>query len=111
MSIYYKVYRDGVWYTSPKRNIYVGPSLASLPPFINEVSDNRLDPDKIADSINVHIPSAGTLVKDKITLFWSDSSKQKTFTDEGLLPSRMSMATCHLMCIWITPLNSTEARL
>ncbi|ALU58876.1 MULTISPECIES: hypothetical protein [Pseudomonas] len=85
MSIYYKVYRDGVWYTSPKRNIYVGPSLASLPPFINEVSDNRLDPDKIADSINVHIPSAGTLVKDKITLFWSDSSKQKTFTDEGVV--------------------------
>ncbi|MDU8458830.1 hypothetical protein [Pseudomonas syringae group sp. J254-4] len=85
MSIYYKVYRGGIWYTSPRRNIYVGPSLASLPPFINEVSDNRLDPDKIADSINVHIPSAGTLVKDKITLFWSDSSKQKTFTDEGVI--------------------------
>ncbi|EPM54581.1 hypothetical protein A262_18694 [Pseudomonas syringae pv. actinidiae ICMP 19073] len=32
MSIYYKVYRNGVWYASPKCNIYVGPSLASLPP-------------------------------------------------------------------------------
>ncbi|AQL39770.1 hypothetical protein [Pseudomonas syringae] len=85
MSIYYKVYRNGVWYTSPKCNIYVGPSLASLPPFINEVVDNRLDPDSIADSINVHIPSAGTLVSDKITLFWSDASKQKTFTDEGIV--------------------------
>ncbi|MCQ9470787.1 hypothetical protein NRB15_10570 [Pseudomonas alliivorans] len=85
MSIYYKVYRDGIWYTSPKRTVYVGPSLASLPPFINEVVDNRLDPDGIADSINVHIPSAGTLVNDKVTLFWSDSSKQKTFTDEGVV--------------------------
>lgn len=80
MTIYYKVYRDGIWYTSPKRVFSVGPSLAGLPPFINEVHNSLLDPDQIADSVNLHIPSAGTVVGDKITLYWSDSSKQ-SFTD------------------------------
>ncbi|WP_081032800.1 Ig-like domain-containing protein [Pseudomonas coronafaciens] len=85
MNIHYKVYKNGIWYTSPRRTIYVGPSLASLPPFINEVVSGRLDPDLIADSVNVHIPSAGTVVKDTVTLFWSDASKQKTFTDQGVV--------------------------
>ncbi|POP70509.1 hypothetical protein [Pseudomonas syringae] len=90
MNIYYKVYRDGVWYTSPKRTFYVGPSLAGLPPFITEVADGRLDLDKLTepgkpdvDLIYVHIPPAGTLVGDKVTLFWSDSSKQNKLTDES----------------------------
>ncbi|MEN4959601.1 hypothetical protein ABEH63_09620 [Pseudomonas syringae] len=92
MNIYYKVYRDGVWYTSPKRTLYVGPSLAGLPPFITEVADGRLDLDNLTapgkpdvDLISVHIPPAGTLVGDKVTLFWSDSSKQKSFSYEGTI--------------------------
>lgn len=84
MTIYYKVYRNGIWYTSPKRVFSVGPSLAGLPPFINEVQNARLDPDLIADSVNLHIPPAGTLVGDKITIHWSDTSKQ-TFTDEAIV--------------------------
>lgn len=82
VTIYYKVYRSGVWYTPPKRTFSVGPSLAGLPPFINEVNNARLDPDQIADSINLHIPSAGTIVGDKITIHWSDTSRQ-TFSDEA----------------------------
>ena len=84
MTIYYKVYRNGIWYTSPRRTFSVGPSLAGRPPFINEVSNARLDPDLIADSVNLHIPSAGTIVGDKITILWSDTSKQ-TFTDEAVV--------------------------
>lgn len=85
MTLYYKVYRNGVWYGSHRRVVSVGPSLAGLPPFIDEVVDGRLDPDLIPDSINVHIPSAGTLVHDKVLLFWSDASKQRSFSDEGLV--------------------------
>jgi hypothetical protein len=88
MTLYYKVYRDGVWYGSHHRVVSVGPSLAGLPPFIDEVVDGRLDPDLIPDSINVHIPSAGTLVKDKVLLFWSDTSKQRSFSDEGLVTAQ-----------------------
>lgn len=84
MTIYYKVYRSGIWYTSPKRTFSVGPSLVGLPPFINEVTHARLDPDLIAGSVNLHIPPAGTLVGDKVTIHWSDTSRQ-TFDDEAIV--------------------------
>lgn len=88
LTFYYKVYRDGVWYSSNKCTVSVGPSLAGLPPFINEVVEGRLDPDLIADSINVHIPSAGTKVKDAVKLFWSDTSRQRSFSDEGIITAQ-----------------------
>jgi hypothetical protein len=84
MTLYYKVYRGGVWYTSPKKVFNVGPSLSGQPPFINEVNNGLLDPDQIVSSINLHVPPAGTMVGDKVTIHWSDTSGQ-TFTDQGVV--------------------------
>lgn len=79
----YQVARKGVWQSSPVKVISIGPSLAGLPPFINEVKDGRLDPGLIAQSIDVHIPSAGTRVGDRITLYWNDSSRKRPFRDKA----------------------------
>ncbi len=84
MTLYYKVYRGGVWYTSPKRIFSVGPSLAGQPPFIYEVSNGLLDPDQIASSVNLHIPPVGTMEGDKIVIHWSDTSGQ-TFSTKGIV--------------------------
>lgn len=79
----YKVGRGGVWQSSAVRTISVGPSLSGLPPFINEVKDGRLNPDLILQSINVHIPSAGTRVGDRVVVYWNDSSRKRPFTDKA----------------------------
>ncbi|QHF01523.1 hypothetical protein N015_03470 [Pseudomonas asturiensis] len=79
----YKVGRGGVWQSSAVRTISVGPSLSGLPPFINEVKDGRLNPDLILQSINVHIPSAGTRVGDRVVLYWNDTSRKRPFTDKA----------------------------
>lgn len=109
MTIYYKVYRAGVWYTSPKRIFSVGPSLAGLPPFINEVQNARLDPDQIADSVNLHIPSAGTVVGDKITIHWSDTSKQ-TFTDEAVVTQQNVDGDLSFDIYLDKPINSNRGK-
>ncbi|RMO78115.1 hypothetical protein ALQ33_05525 [Pseudomonas syringae pv. philadelphi] len=81
VDISYQVYRDGIWYNSVKRSIYVGSRLAGLPPYIKDI-DGRLDPDTVIDYVYVRIPFAGTLVNDKVTMVWSDSSRQNMLKEE-----------------------------
>lgn len=76
----YQVGRKGAWQRSPVKTIGIGPSLTGLPPFVNEVKEGRLDPASVTQSVDVHIPSAGTRVGDKLTLYWNDTSRKRPFT-------------------------------
>ncbi|RMV74977.1 hypothetical protein ALP05_01840 [Pseudomonas caricapapayae] len=80
VDIYYQVYRDGIWYNSLKSSLYVGARLAGLAPYIKGV-DGYLDPDTVIDYVYVRIPFQGTLVNDKVTMVWSDSSRQNKFKE------------------------------
>ncbi|QQQ51161.1 hypothetical protein JJQ97_02600 [Pseudomonas syringae] len=90
MTFYYLVYREGVWYTSRKRTIYVGPQLSALAPYTekNVVINGCLDPATIIGQwVDILIPSAGTVLGDKVTLFWRDAYGENTFIDRGVVTS------------------------
>ncbi|MGN9498697.1 hypothetical protein ACTMQS_00615 [Pseudomonas syringae pv. aptata] len=85
VDIYYQAYREGIWYNSIKRSLYVGSRLVGLAPFLQDDDHQNivgpLDPDKVFGYVNVRIPFSGTLVNDKITMFWHDSSLQNRLTE------------------------------
>lgn len=83
ISLHYIVYRG-----TPERNYVsqttayrVGPSLVALPPFITELEDGRLELDKLASTLYVHIPPAATLVGDRVNLYWVGAGEMGSTRD------------------------------
>lgn len=83
MAVHYVVYRGNPEeaYVSKVMALRVSPSLSTLPPFINELRDGRLDADAYIEKVFVHIPSAAALVGDVITLHWIGTGEVGSLQD------------------------------
>ena len=88
--VYYVVYRGEPEqaYTSRVVSYRVGPSLVALPPFINELTQGRLESGTYIGKIYVHIPPAATLVGDMVNLYWVGAGQAGSFRDRLSVSSR-----------------------
>ncbi len=90
ITVHYIVYRGTPErsYVSPSTAYRIGPSLAALPPVINELEAGRLELEALASKLYVHIPSGATLVGDMVTLYWVGAGELGSFRDRFPVSAR-----------------------